>query len=347
MKVELFDFALPSDRIATRPTQPRDSARLLEIAASGLHEHTVRDLPALLRAGDILVFNDTKVIPARLMGSCGAAKVEITLHKQLAATAWQVFAKPAKRLRPGNKFIVATDFTADVIAKDDAGLVTLHFTCPQAEFFPLLERYGHMPLPPYMKRDDDTNDWQDYQTIYAKHEGAVAAPTAGLHFTDGLFQALDAKGIKRAFVTLHVGAGTFLPVKVEDTKDHVMHMEVASISVETAQAINEAKRQGGRVIAVGTTSLRVLESAASEKGELQSFNDETGIFITPGYRFKITDMLMTNFHLPKSTLFMLVCAFAGMDTMKKAYQHAIERNYRFYSYGDACLLHRHDDTYEI
>lgn len=322
-----------------------------------LRDACVRDLPSFLRSGDIMVFNDTRVIPARLLGKRGEAKVEVLLHRRNGSNCL-CFAKPAKRLRLGDRIDFSEDFFAIVEEKRKDGQVLLHFD--EKDFDKKLVRYGLMPLPPYIEkkrsviarsevtkqskagsprafgaRDDD-----DYQTIYAKHEGSVAAPTAGLHFTESLLQAVDAVGVKRVYVTLHVGGGTFLPVKVENTKDHVMHSEYAEISTETAVAINETKAKGGRVIAVGTTSLRTLESTADENGMIRSFSGETDIFITPGYRFKCADMLLTNFHLPRSTLFMLVCAFAGMDHMKEAYAHAITQQYRFYSYGDACLLCR-------
>ncbi len=340
MKTSLFDFRLPPERIATRPIQPRDAARLLRVAPQVLHDWHMGDLPELLNPGDILVFNDTKVIPARLIGMRGDAKVEVTLHKNLGDLIWQAFAKPAKRLKVGDVFTVAPDFTAAVLEKNEAGEVTLQFSGSTQEFFAKLKKYGHMPLPPYMKREDNAEDKYDYQTVYAQHEGAVAAPTAGLHFTPELLKKLEDKGIKRAFVTLHVGAGTFLPVKAEDTEGHKMHSELAIISPETAGAINAVKKAGGRVVAVGTTSLRVLESAADAQGMVHPYNQETDIFITPGYKFKAVDMLLTNFHLPKSTLFMLVCAFAGMENMQQAYAHAIAGGYRFYSYGDGCLLEK-------
>lgn len=321
-------------------------------------DKTIRDLPSFLKPGDVMVFNDTRVIPARLMGKRGEARIEILLHKRChsersaeslqrldpSPTArdyiqWACFAKPAKKLRIGDNIAFADDFFATVKEKLPDGQVVLQFPADMRE---KLERYGQMPLPPYIekKRTADATDKAHYQTIYAKHEGSVAAPTAGLHFTDNLFKAIDAAGVKRVQVTLHVGGGTFLPVKVEDTDDHVMHSEFATVTPETAAAINAAKKAGGRVIAVGTTSLRTLESATDENGIVQPFSAETAIFITPGYRFKCVDMLLTNFHLPKSTLFMLVCAFAGTERMQAAYAHAIAERYRFYSYGDACLLYK-------
>lgn len=341
MLVSDFDFLLPKERIAASPASPRDSARLLDISGNGFNDRIMRDLPDLLNSNDLLIFNDTRVIPARLFGRRGDAKVEVTLHKQVEDGVWQVFARPAKKLKVGDIFCVADDFQAEVLDKD-GGEVTLKFNAAGEEFYKRLDMYGKMPLPPYIEREGGENpsDAENYQTIYADKRGAVAAPTAGLHFTDRLLAAIDAKGIRRAFVTLHVGAGTFLPVKVDDTKDHKMHSEYCVLSKDTADLINRTKQSGGRVIAVGTTSLRVLESAGKD-GVMHEFAGETDIFITPGYKFQIVDCLLTNFHLPKSTLFMLVCAFSGYDRMKKAYQHAIENEYRFYSYGDGCFLIRY------
>lgn len=299
----------------------------------------IRDLLEHVRAGDIMVFNDTRVIPARLFGKRGDAKVEILLHKQLAK-GWQCFAKPAKRLKEGDTLQFADDFSAQVVGKLDSGEVVLSFEGDDSHFHAKLLQHGHMPLPPYIRRADDAGDQERYQTVYAKHDGSVAAPTAGLHFTGELLDALDQKGVKRVHVTLHVGGGTFLPVKVDNTEEHVMHSEFAMVSEEVAAAINQAKASGGRVIAVGTTSLRTLESAADIQGNVRIFSAETDIFITPGYQFKVVDMLLTNFHLPKSTLFMLVSAFCGLERMKTAYAHAISCQYRFYSYGDACLLYK-------
>jgi len=288
-----------------------------------------------------MVFNDTRVIPARLYGKRGDAKIEILLHKKYSDTSsWQCFAKPAKKLRAGDTVIFADDFLAVVTDKLASGEVVLQFEYSENTLHEKLAAHGHMPLPPYIERADNSQDREHYQTVYAKHDGSVAAPTAGLHFTNALLSAIDAMGVKRVHVTLHVGGGTFLPVKAEDTADHVMHSEYAAVTQEAADAINQAKEQGGRVIAVGTTSLRTLESATDAMGKLHAFADETSIFITPGYRFKLVDMLLTNFHLPRSTLFMLVCAFAGTDAMKNAYNHAIANHYRFYSYGDACLLYK-------
>lgn len=344
MKLDDFSFELPPGAIANQPASPRDSARLLELLPHTIQDRIIRELPDMLLPGDIMVFNNTKVIPARLFGRRGEAKVEVTLHKHCEGSTWRVFAKPAKRLRVGDCYHIADDFHAIVLDKTESGEVILQFNMTGDSFFAALTRYGEPPLPPYIDRKQGikASDKECYQTIYAKHEGAVAAPTAGLHFTESVFQALEAKGVKKAFVTLHVGAGTFLPVKVENIHEHVMHKEYCYIDAETAAAINTAKAAGGRVIAVGTTSLRVLESVADEKGKLQPFQGETGIFITPGHKFRLVDMLMTNFHLPCSTLFMLVCAFAGMERMKEAYAHAIATGYRFYSYGDANLLYRAD-----
>ncbi|ESZ68521.1 S-adenosylmethionine tRNA ribosyltransferase [Mesorhizobium sp. L103C119B0] len=355
MRVDLFDFDLPEERIALRPAEPRDSARMLVVRpGEGLSDRTVGDLPSLLRAGDVLVFNDTKVIPAQLRGirrrGEAQAQVDATLHMRMAPDRWLAFMRPGKRIAAGDRIHFGHDgnscflgqLDATVIEKGEAGEVLLGFDLSGPFLDEALHAVGHIPLPPYIasKRDDDARDLTDYQTIYAKEEGAVAAPTAGLHFTPELFAALDAKGIERRFVTLHVGAGTFLPVKADDTADHKMHAETGSVSEATADALNGAKARGGRIIAVGTTSLRLLESAARPDGSLTAWSGPTDIFITPGYRFKTADLLMTNFHLPRSTLFMLVTAFSGLDTMRAAYAHAIGNDYRFYSYGDASLLYR-------
>ncbi|QPO10931.1 tRNA preQ1(34) S-adenosylmethionine ribosyltransferase-isomerase QueA [Thalassospira sp. A40-3] len=340
MKVDLFDFELPRERIAEHPANPRDAARMLDLSGEGMQDRIVRELPDILRSGDLLISNDTRVIPARLFGKRGDAKVEVTLHKQEGLGTWVAFAKPAKKLRIGETFKVNDEFEAEVLAKKDGGEVTLRFNKSGADLIAALEKYGVMPLPPYIRRDagGDDQDKSDYQTIFAQKDGAVAAPTAGLHFTPELLANLDARGINRRTITLHVGAGTFLPVKVDDTDDHKMHAEWGSISKEIADLINETRANGGRVVAVGTTSLRLLESAAREDGVVEPFEAETDIFITPGYKFRAVDMLLTNFHLPRSTLFMLVSAFAGFERMKAAYQHAIDNEYRFYSYGDCSLL---------
>ena len=341
MDVDLFDFELPRDLIAERPITPRDAARLLHVAASGLEDRHVRDLPGLLQPGDVLVSNDTRVIPARLFGKRGEAGVEVTLHERIALDSWKAFARPAKKLRLGDVVRFGGDFSAEVAEKGEAGEVTLRFDRSGDALMLALEEHGKLPLPPYIRKGEaDEADRDDYQTVFAQHKGAVAAPTAGLHFTPELLAALDARGITRLTVTLHVGAGTFLPVKVDDTKDHKMHSERGVVSAEVAAAINAAKAAGRRVVAVGTTSLRLLESATDADGVLHPFDAATDIFITPGYRFRLVDVLMTNFHLPRSTLFMLVSAFAGLDTMRAAYAHAMASGYRFYSYGDACLLEK-------
>lgn len=339
MRVDLFDFHLPPERIAQRPASPRDSARLLHVRPESLTDTHVRGLPKLLRAGDLLVFNDTRVIPAQLAGLRGAVKVSVTLHQALATDSWRVFAKPGKRLRPGNSVQFGDGLSARVIEKSADGDIVLRFDRSGAGLMEALHAAGSIPLPPYIRGGvADAQDAQDYQTLFASREGAVAAPTAALHFTPGLMQSLDAAGIGTAMLTLHVGAGTFLPVKAEDTQEHRMHAEIGELGPETAARINATRKAGGRIVSVGTTSLRLLETAASEDGLVAPFAGETAIFITPGYRFKAIDMLMTNFHLPRSTLFMLVSAFAGLERMQSAYAHAIESGYRFYSYGDSCLL---------
>ena len=343
MKVSDFDFDLPPELIAQAPAEPRDSARLLHIGET-LSDLGVKDLPSLLSPGDIMVFNNTKVIPSRLVGRRGEAGVEVTLHKQETESTWWAFARPAKKLRPGDTLVFAEEFSCLVEGKRDGGEVLLAFEDgqenPLGALMAGLEKYGYMPLPPYIKREKggSVEDRADYQTMYAKRDGAVAAPTAGLHFTDALMTALEARGIEKAFVTLHVGAGTFLPVKVDDTDDHVMHAEWGELDQETADKINRARAMGGKVVPVGSTSLRLLESAADDSGLLHPFTGETDIFITPGYKFKITDKMVTNFHLPKSTLFMLIAALAGTERVKSAYSHAIAARYRFFSYGDASLI---------
>jgi S-adenosylmethionine:tRNA ribosyltransferase-isomerase len=339
MKVTDFDFVLPDGRIALRPARPRDAARLLVVGET-LSNRSVRELPVLLRPGDLLVFNDTRVLAARLRGLRGKVKIEATLLKPVRGGQWFALARPAKRLRPGNRIDFGSGVVAEVVARGEGGAVTLDFACDDRAVTAALERIGEMPLPPYIARTRvaDAQDLNDYQTVYARAAGAVAAPTAGLHFTPELMAALEAAGISAAMVTLHVGAGTFLPVKSERTEDHVMHAESGEISEAAATQINQARAAGGRIVAVGTTSLRLLESAADEGGNARPFVGETNLYITPGYVFQAVDLLMTNFHLPRSTLFMLVCAFAGTARMKSAYAHAIENNYRFYSYGDTCLL---------
>jgi len=345
MRLADFDFPLPRELIADRPVEPRETARLLQIPASGdLADRHIADLPDLLRPGDLVVCNDTKVIPARLAGKRGAATVEVTLHHDEGGGAWRAFAKGARRLHPGDRLEFAENFAARVVEKHAQGDVTLRFEMEGPAFRAALARHGAMPLPPYIKRPSggDPRDRADYQTMFARAEGAVAAPTAGLHFTPRLVASLAARGIGIASLTLHVGPGTFLPVKTDDPRAHTMHAEWGELSAETAAQIAAAKRAGGRVVALGTTSLRLLESAAAETGEVRPFSDETRLFVLPGYRFRAIDVLLTNFHLPRSTLLMLVAALAGLDRIKAAYAHAVERRYRFFSYGDACLIERPD-----
>jgi S-adenosylmethionine:tRNA ribosyltransferase-isomerase len=340
MRVDLFDFQLPTELIALRPARPRDAARLLVVEGDEpFADRTVRDLPRLLRKGDVLVFNDTRVIPAQLEGRRGEAKIGATLHKRLDLRRWQAFVRNAKRLKPGDRIDFAAGVTALAEERHADGSFTLAFAGEEPVEV-LLERAGTMPLPPYIagRRATDEQDRADYQTMFAREDGAVAAPTAALHFTPELLTALDAAGIDRETLTLHVGAGTFLPVKAEDTEAHVMHSEWGRIDAATAERLNSARAAGGRLIAVGTTSLRLLESAADESGTIHPFEGDTAIFITPGYRFRAIDGLMTNFHLPKSTLFMLVGALMGLERMQAAYAHAIDHSYRFYSYGDSSLL---------
>ena len=340
MRVDLFDFELPQDLIALRPARPRDAARMLYVPGEGAFlDKGVRDLPALLRAGDVLVFNDTRVIPAQLEGRRGEAKIGATLHKRIDLRRWQAFVRNAKRVREGDELVFGGGVTAVAEQRLPDGSLVLAFGGEEPVEV-LLERAGRMPLPPYIagKRPTDERDREDYQTMFAQKDGAVAAPTAALHFTDALIGAIDEAGIKRETLTLHVGAGTFLPVKADDTDDHQMHAEWGSIDADTSARLNAARAAGGRIIAVGTTSLRLLESAASDDGTIRPFEGDTAIFITPGYRFNAVDGLMTNFHLPKSTLFMLVSALMGRERMQAAYAHAIAGGYRFYSYGDSSLL---------
>ena len=358
MQVDLFDFELPEKQIALRPAVPRESARLLHVGKGGVLEDLhVRDLPSLLKKGDALVFNDTKVIKAQLQGErrrgAAIAHIGATLHKRVSPNEWLAFVRPAKRLKIGETIVFNKQdrslgdndkLVATVREKGENGEMLLEFDKSGAELDREIALIGHMPLPPYiaLKRGEDKRDETDYQTVYAREEGAVAAPTAGLHFTKDLMQQIKDRGVEEYFVTLHVGAGTFLPVKVDDTKDHKMHSEIGHIDQQTADALMAVKKRGNRVIAVGTTAMRLLESAADENGQLDAWAGSTDIFITPGYHFRFVDCLMTNFHLPRSTLFMLVSAFSGLDAMKHAYQHAIETGYRFYSYGDTSFLERKD-----
>jgi S-adenosylmethionine:tRNA ribosyltransferase-isomerase len=355
MRTDLFDFELPPDSIALRPASPRDSARMLVVRpGAALQDQTVADLPQLLKSGDQLVVNDTKVIAAQLtgrrIGRDAESRIDATLIKRLDGSRWQALVKPAKKLTQGDivrfgnegKVCFLGHLDAEVEHKGEDGEITLSFSFHGPSLDQAISDLGAPPLPPYIasKRTPDEHDIADYQTMFAASEGAVAAPTAGLHFTPALEAALRERGIGIHRITLHVGAGTFLPVKAEDTAAHKMHSEWGTISRETADALNAARAKGGRIVAVGTTSLRLLESAAAEDGTIQPFAGETAIFITPGYRFRAVDILLTNFHLPRSTLFMLVSAFCGLEPMKQAYTHAIAHGYRFYSYGDACLLFR-------
>lgn len=339
MRVADFDFDLPAEQIALRPARPRDSARLLVVNGTEIFDRRVLDLPDLLHPGDVLVFNDTKVIPAQLEGRRGVANIGATLHKREGPREWQAFLRNAKRAREGDRIDFGDGVSASVIEKSDDGSALLHFHGEEPVEL-LLERAGRMPLPPYIasRREVDERDREDYQTMFAREEGAVAAPTAALHFTERLLEMLDDRGVGRETLTLHVGAGTFLPVKSERIEDHKMHAEWGRIDAAAAERLNAVRRSGGRLISVGTTSLRLLESAADEDGTIRPFEGDTAIFITPGYRFKAIDGLITNFHLPRSTLFMLVSALMGLDVMKVVYAHAVDAGYRFYSYGDASLL---------
>jgi S-adenosylmethionine:tRNA ribosyltransferase-isomerase len=342
MRVDLFDFELPPERIALRPVRPRDAARMLVVRGGegSFEDRGVMDLPALLNPGDVIVFNDTRVIPAQLEGMRGDARIGATLHKRVDLRRWQAFIRNAKRLKPGDEIAFPAGVIAIAETRRDDGSFTLAFAGDEPVEV-LLERAGRMPLPPYIaqKRGGaDEQDRADYQTVFAREDGAVAAPTASLHFTDRLLAALDDAGVLRTTLTLHVGAGTFLPVKADDTQDHQMHAEFGRIPAETAALLNDVRSNGGRIIAAGTTALRLLESAADEQGVIHPFEGDTAIFITPGYRFRAVDGLMTNFHLPKSTLFMLVSALMGRERMQAAYAHAIAHEYRFYSYGDSSLL---------
>ncbi|MGU3493537.1 tRNA preQ1(34) S-adenosylmethionine ribosyltransferase-isomerase QueA [Xanthobacteraceae bacterium A53D] len=352
MRVDAFDFHLPPEQIALRPAEPRESARLLVVrpgAVPELDDRTIADLPSMLRPGDALVVNDTKVIPARLSGSRtrdggSTVAIEATLIRRLAADGWAAFAKPAKRLSPGDTVIFAGahggTLEAAVAGKTESGEVHFRFALSGGELDAAIDQVGHMPLPPYIaaKRAEDDQDRTDYQPVFARVEGSVAAPTASLHFTPALLDKIRGQGVSLHTVTLHVGAGTFLPVKAEDTADHQMHAEWGEVSSETAEALNAVKAAGGRILTVGSTATRLIETAAGEDGIIRPYLGETDIFITPGYAFRASDAMLTNFHLPKSTLVMLVAAFVGHETQKRAYAHAIDHGYRFYSYGDACLL---------
>ncbi len=361
MRVDLFDFQLPPERIALSPAFPREAARMLVVGADGsAADHCVADLPEFIRPGDALVVNDTKVIAARLDGirvrGEAVAHVEATLIKRVDASRWRAFVRPAKKLKPGERIrfgetsegmaCLLGALDAEVEEKGADGEVLLAFAFHGAALDEAIERLGEMPLPPYItaRRAPRASDRSDYQSLFAAEPGAVAAPTAGLHFTPELVARIGSRGASLHKVTLHVGAGTFLPVKVDDTQDHAMHAEWGRIDAATAAALNEACGRGGRIVAIGTTSLRLIESAADPAGRIRPFAGETSIFITPGYRFRAVDMLLTNFHLPRSTLFMLTCAFSGLEPIKRAYAHAIETGYRFYSYGDACLLARSGQT---
>ena len=335
MDVDRFDFELPADVVALRPARPRDSARLLVVGKNNFRDRFIRDLPELLRPGDLLIFNNTRVLPLQLVARRGAGRVELTLIRHLGPGRWRAFANPARKLKGGDVLLISEGFAATVEAPHEDGQVVLIFSLSDEVMLEALQRFGTLPLPPYIRkhRAVDAQDSADYQTVMARHDGAGAAPTAGLHFTKGVLRRLSDAGIESGEITLHVGPGTFLPVTAKDTNDHVMHSEWGELNGALAEKIQETKTNGGRVVAVGTTSLRVLESADDN-----GFYGETDIFITPGYDFRVVDVLLTNFHLPRSTLFMLVAAFSGLETMQTAYSHAIQSGYRFYSYGDACLL---------
>lgn len=341
MRVDTFDFELPSDRIATRPAEPRDAARLLCVDGSGGRTHHVfADLPRLLEPGDILVVNDTRVVPVRMSGLSGGAPVEVTAVNCKGGSLWRVLARPARKLKPGQCVSLPGDLSAAVIGRGANGTVILDVGMAREEFLIHLDCHGAMPLPPYIRRRADERDHDDYQTIFARDAGAIAAPTAGLHFTQRLLEALAAAGVGRVALTLHVGPGTFMPVRTDMVREHEMQEEWGEISPEAAARINAARQSGGRVVAVGTTTVRLLESAVDDSGGVHPYRGDTTLFIAPGHRFRAIDALITNFHLPRSTLFMLVCAFLGTGVMKRAYQEAIGGDYRFYSYGDACLLTR-------
>ena len=339
MQVDVFDFDLPRDRIAHRPVYPRDSARLL-VVSHGLSDALVSDLPNYLRSGDLIVVNDTRVIPARILGHRGKAKIQITLDKPLENGRWRILAYPARKLKPGDMVVFSSDFVANVLSSQIRGEVVIDFDRTVDEVLSFFCEFGTVPLPPYISRPEgtDSRDIHDYQTIYADRLGAVAAPTAGLHFTHDLLSRLSESGVDISHLTLHVGSGTFRPVTVADTRDHKMAPEWGEVSALSAEKINDVRASGGRIVAVGSTALRLLEAASDENGILQPYVEDTDLFITPGYRFKVVNFLMTNFHLPRSTLFMLVAAFSGIDRMHAAYAPAIEQGYRFYSYGDASFL---------
>ncbi|MDG1287589.1 MAG: tRNA preQ1(34) S-adenosylmethionine ribosyltransferase-isomerase QueA [Rickettsiales bacterium] len=340
MRLSDFDYSLPEELIAQEPASPRDASRLLAVSSLGeLTDSTIRQLPDFLRPDDVLVFNNTKVIPAQLYGKKGEAVIGITLLKQERGSVWECFAKPARKLSVGDILEFGTSLEAEALSKNESGTVVLKFNKADAEFYSALDEIGQMPLPPYIKRaEKDDLDFLNYQTLHAKEPGAVAAPTAGLHFSEALMAEVHAKGVEVQHVTLHVGGGTFLPVRVEDLSEHQMHSEWMQMNEATAIALNKAKAEGRRIVSVGTTALRCLESAADEAGMLHAQHRETDIFITPGYQFRAVDALLTNFHLPKSTLLMLVSAFSGVDAIRQAYAHAVAQKYRFFSYGDACFL---------
>lgn len=345
MRVDLFDFELPAELIAQAPVSPRDASRLLLVGEHDLAEAVVRGLPSILRPGDLLVLNDTRVLPTRFFARRGEVEVEVTLIEAIDAQRWWALARPGKRLRPGDAVALAPDLLAEVEGKDEEGRVRLRFAVQGEALLAAIRGKGAMPLPPYIRRPKggDPADREAYQTVFARRDGSVAAPTASLHLTEDLLDRLAAAGVERCFVTLHVGAGTFAPVKAEDTRDHRMHAERYEVPAAAAEAVAAARARGGRIVAVGTTALRTLEGAVGEDGVLRPCSGETSLFVTPGYRFRLVDLLLTNFHLPKSTLFMLVCAFSGTERMRAAYAHAIREGFRFFSYGDACLLTRLED----
>lgn len=348
MKLDDFDYHLPVDAIAQKPVMPRHQAKLLDMRHDQLQDRHIIDLPSYFNNNDLIIVNNTKVIPARLKGKRGEAGISVTLHQQISSNEWRAFAKPAKKLRPDDVIVFAPDFWATVTDIGDNGERVLSFNKNAGDLVMALHDHGTMPLPPYIQRSDNAvdpeQDKHDYQTMFARHEGAVAAPTAGLHFDDDLMAALKARDISVREVTLHVGAGTFLPVKSEDPRQHVMHTEWGEIPSHTADAINACRAKGGRIVAIGTTSLRLLESCWRDHGDIRPYQAETDLFILPGFSFGVVDILMTNFHLPRSTLLMLVYAFAGADKVRQGYEHALKNGYRFFSYGDACLMERIDDS---